>query len=54
VFQEGDVAIRRFSEELNTIVRWREYEKGGHFAVMEVPAVWAQDVRQFFGSLQCS
>ena len=52
VFEEGDVAIRRFSEESNTIVRWTEYAKGGHYAVMETPEIWCRDVREFFSSLR--
>lgn len=52
VYQEGDVALRRYSEESNTIVRWREYAKGGHHAVMEVPAVWVDDLRGFFAELR--
>jgi pimeloyl-ACP methyl ester carboxylesterase len=52
VYQEGDVAIRRYAEDGNTIVRWREYAKGGHHAVLEVPAVWIDDVRGFFAELR--
>lgn len=51
VFQEADVPIRKFSEDANTIVRWTEYEKGGHYPVLEVPEVWTKDVREFFRSL---
>ena len=46
-----DVAIRRFGEEGNTIVRWTEFEKGGHFAALEVPDVFAEDIRAFFSDL---
>lgn len=51
VFQEGDVAIRRFAEPGHTIVRWREYATGGHHAVLEVPDVWLADVREFIDEL---
>lgn len=51
VFQEGDIAIRSYSEHGNTIVRWTEYEKGSHFAAMEVPETLVKDVRAFFGEL---
>ena len=51
VFQEGDVAIRKFGEQGNNIVRWTEYEQGGHYAALEVPKVWSNDVREFFSNL---
>ncbi|MGH2569272.1 MAG: epoxide hydrolase, partial [Bacteroidota bacterium] len=52
VFQEGDVAIRKYGEQGNRIVHWKEYPKGGHYAVMEVPDVWINDVREFFRDLR--
>lgn len=51
VFGHDEVAIRRYGEQGHTIVRWSEFDVGGHFAVMEVPDVWAHDVRSFFSSL---
>lgn len=51
VFEEGDVAIRRYAEHGNTIVRWTEYAKGSHYAALEVPDVFMRDIREFFGSL---
>jgi pimeloyl-ACP methyl ester carboxylesterase len=54
VFEEGDVAIRHFSEEQNRIVRWKEYAKGGHYAVLEYPEIWTADVREFFAELPAS
>ncbi len=48
VFQDGDIAIRRYGEASNNIVRWSEYSHGGHYAVMTVPQDWIQDVREFF------
>src|SRR4051812_1260921 len=36
VFAE-DIAIRRYAEQGNNIVHWSEFERGGHFAAMEVP-----------------
>ncbi|WP_329443954.1 epoxide hydrolase family protein [Streptomyces canus] len=47
-----DVAIRRWAEEVNTLVRWTEFDRGGHFAALEVPELLAGDVREFFGSLR--
>lgn len=51
VFARDEVAIRRFGEAGNTITRWTELASGGHFAAMEVPEVWAADVKAFFSSL---
>ncbi|MFF0094029.1 epoxide hydrolase family protein [Streptomyces canus] len=47
-----DVAIRRWAEQVNTLVRWTEFDRGGHFAALEVPELLAGDVREFFGSLR--
>jgi pimeloyl-ACP methyl ester carboxylesterase len=52
VFQDGDVAIRRYGEASNNIVRWTEYPRGGHYAVLTVPADWLADVRAFFSELR--
>ncbi len=51
VFARDEVAIRRFGEEGNTIARWTELDTGGHFAALEVPAVWAAEVAAFFSDL---
>jgi epoxide hydrolase len=51
VFQDGDIAIRRYGEAGNNIVRWTEYPRGGHYAVMTAPKDWLADVREFFGKL---
>ncbi|MFG1927870.1 epoxide hydrolase family protein [Cryptosporangium sp. NPDC048952] len=45
-----DVAIRKYAEPLNNIVHWAEYEQGGHFAALEVPSLFVDEVRSFFGS----
>jgi pimeloyl-ACP methyl ester carboxylesterase len=47
VFAE-DVAIRRYGERGNNIVHWSEFDRGGHFAAMEVPDLLIGDVRDFF------
>ena len=52
VFEEGDVAIRRYAEQSNNIVRWTEYTKSSHYAVLEVPEVWSKDVQDFFHDLR--
>ncbi|QLY33232.1 epoxide hydrolase family protein [Nocardia huaxiensis] len=48
----GDIAIRRFAEQVNTIVRWTDYDVGGHFAAMEAPATLVADIRAFFRDLR--
>lgn len=47
-----DVAIRRWAERENNIVHWTEFERGGHFAAMEVPEFLVGDVREFFRRLR--
>jgi epoxide hydrolase len=51
VFGYDEVPIRRYGEASNTIVRWTEFDVGGHYAVLEVPEVWTGDVRAFFVGL---
>ncbi|WP_067485759.1 epoxide hydrolase family protein [Actinomadura hibisca] len=47
-----DVAIRRYAEHANTITRWTEFDRGGHFAAMEVPDLLTEDVRAFFRTVR--
>ena len=42
-------AIKRFADETVPIVHWSEFDRGGHFAAMEEPDLYVQDVRDFFG-----
>jgi epoxide hydrolase len=51
VFAE-DHAIRRYGERGNNIVHWTEFDRGGHFAAMEVPDLLVGDVRSFFRGLR--
>jgi len=44
--------IRRFAEQSNNIVHWSEFDRGGHFAAMEVPDLLVGDVREFFRPLR--
>jgi pimeloyl-ACP methyl ester carboxylesterase len=48
----GDTAIRCIAEETNTIVRWNEFDGGGHFAALEAPDLLTGDIREFFRSLR--
>lgn len=51
VFAE-DVAIRRYGEQLYQIAQWSEFDRGGHFAALEVPDLLTDDVRSFFRGLR--
>jgi epoxide hydrolase len=44
----GDISIRRYAERSNNILHWSEFDRGGHFAAMEVPDLLVSDVREFF------
>jgi pimeloyl-ACP methyl ester carboxylesterase len=50
VFAE-DIAIRRYAEQLNNIVHWSDFDGGGHFAALEAPGPFADDIRAFFAAL---
>ncbi|NDL58290.1 epoxide hydrolase family protein [Phytoactinopolyspora mesophila] len=40
--------IRRLAERNNAIVRWTEFDRGGHFAGMEEPDLLLEDLRESF------
>ncbi|QBI19580.1 epoxide hydrolase [Egibacter rhizosphaerae] len=50
----GDVTVRGIAEKQNHIVRWTEFERGGHFAAMEAPDLLVDDVRAFFRTVGSS
>ncbi|MEV7015593.1 epoxide hydrolase family protein [Streptomyces sp. NPDC093991] len=41
-------SVRPLAERLYDIRHWSEFDRGGHFAAMEVPELFADDVRKFF------
>jgi pimeloyl-ACP methyl ester carboxylesterase len=47
-----DVGIRRYAERENTITRWVDVDRGGHFAALEEPAALTADIREFFRDLR--
>ncbi len=50
MFADDFQSIRPFAERDNTnIVHWAEYDRGGHFASMEVPDLVIGDLRDFYG-----
>ncbi|MFA1537939.1 hypothetical protein [Actinomadura monticuli] len=44
-------SVRPLAECLYDVRHWSEFERGGHFAAMEVPDPFAADVRDFFLTL---
>jgi pimeloyl-ACP methyl ester carboxylesterase len=49
VFADDFQTIRVFAERDNTnIVHWSRFEKGGHYASLEVPELVVDDIRAFF------
>jgi pimeloyl-ACP methyl ester carboxylesterase len=53
VFADDFQTIRVFAERDNSaIVHWSRFERGGHFAALEVPEVVAGDIRAFFAGLR--
>jgi pimeloyl-ACP methyl ester carboxylesterase len=44
--------VRRLAERAYPITHWTEFDRGGHFAAMEVPETFTQDVRAFFRPLR--
>ncbi|MCP2637305.1 epoxide hydrolase 1 [Microbacterium sp. HD4P20] len=51
VFADDFQTIRVFAERDNSnIVHWSRFERGGHYAALEVPEVLAGDIRAFFAT----
>jgi pimeloyl-ACP methyl ester carboxylesterase len=48
----ADVAIRMLAERDHHVIRWTEFERGGHFLAMEEPEQFSADVRAFFRELR--
>ncbi|GAA1704522.1 epoxide hydrolase [Kribbella yunnanensis] len=44
-------SVRPLAERLYDVRHWSEFDRGGHFAAMEVPDLLAEDIRTFFVSL---
>jgi pimeloyl-ACP methyl ester carboxylesterase len=38
--------IRRLAERNNNVVRWTEFDRGGHFGAMEEPDLIVADLRE--------
>ncbi|MEY9848990.1 epoxide hydrolase family protein [Streptacidiphilus sp. MAP5-3] len=48
---ENFIVLRHIAERTDNIVRWTEFERGGHFAAMEQPDLLVGDIRAFFRTL---
>lgn len=44
--------VRSVAEKSDTIVRWTQFDRGGHFAAMEAPDLLVDDIRAFFRTLR--
>ena len=51
VFPQDFRTVRTFAERANNIVRYTEFDRGGHFAYTTDPDLVAGDLREFFASL---
>ena len=50
VFADDFQTIRPLAERDNAnIVHWSEFDRGGHYAALEVPELVVGDLRAFFG-----
>ena len=53
VFKDDFQTIRPLAERDNTdIVHWSEFERGGHYAALEVPELVVGDLRTFFAPVR--
>ena len=46
-----DISIRPFASKTSNVVRWTEFDRGGHFAALEAPGLLTTDIREFFRTL---
>ncbi len=49
---ELQIPLRHKAERTENLVRWTEFDRGGHFAAMEEPDLLVGDVRAFFRELR--
>lgn len=48
----GDTTVRRYADRVHHVVRWSEYPRGGHYAALQAPDLFIEDVREFFLGLR--
>jgi pimeloyl-ACP methyl ester carboxylesterase len=44
----GDNSVRSVLDPAGAMVRWTEFDRGGHFAAMEAPDLLTADIRAHF------
>ena len=55
VFKDDFQTIRPLAERDNTnIEHWSEFDRGGHYAALEVPELLVGDLRTFFAGWRCT
>lgn len=47
----GDGTIRTLAERIHNVVRWTEFDRGGHFASLQAPDLLINDIRTFHNQL---
>ncbi|MEU5704680.1 epoxide hydrolase family protein [Streptomyces aurantiacus] len=50
--RDNFIPLRHRADRTDTVVRWTEFDRGGHFAAMEEPELLIGDVRAFFRRLR--
>ncbi|MFC8667387.1 epoxide hydrolase family protein [Streptomyces sp. NPDC057199] len=50
--RDNFIPLRHVADRTENIVRWTEFDRGGHFAAMEEPDLLIGDVRAFFRELR--
>ncbi len=50
--QDITQAVRPIVEQTYQVVQWTEFDRGGHFAALEVPDLLAADITSFFAKLK--
>jgi hypothetical protein len=48
----GDDLLRKVLDPDRRMAHWAEYDRGGHFAALEVPDLLVGDLRSFFRPLR--
>ncbi len=47
-----DFSVRPLAEPVHNVVRWSEFDRGGHFAALEAPDLLVAELRAFFAGLR--
>lgn len=48
----GDSTVRTYAKTQHNVVRWTEFQRGGHFAALLAPDLLAGDLRDFFAGMR--